>query len=77
MLTNNSKAGHRYVVSSLSYKDTKHIMERRLVQHNCGLLTKYELSHIVKDWGDQREEEELDKAAIKRTIERLEQTFKK
>ena len=36
-----------------------------------------EINHIVKDWGDQRAEEDLDKAAIKREVRRLEKKFKR
>ena len=77
MLINNSKASHRYEAPRLSYKDIKHILKHRLAQQKRGLLIKYEISHIVKEWKDQRVKEELDKAAIKREIKRLEQTFKK
>ena len=62
---NNSTNGHRYEVPRLSYEDTKQIMERRLAQQKRGILTKSEINHIVKDWGDQRAEENLDKTAIK------------
>ena len=48
-----------------------------LVQQTCGILTKSEINHIVKDWGDQRAEDDLDKAAIKRKVKRLEEKFKR
>ena len=61
----------------LSYEDTKQIMERRLAQQKRGILTKSEINHIVKDWGDQRVEEDLVTAAIKREVKRLEKRFKR
>ena len=74
---NNSTNGHRYEVPRLSYEDIKQIMERRLAQQKRGILTENEINHIVKDWGDQRAEEDLDKAAIKRKVRRLEKKFKR
>jgi len=52
-------------------------MECRLAQQKRGILTENEINHIVKDWGDQRAEEELDKIAIKREVIRLERKFKR
>ena len=79
MITHNSNKNkrHRYEVPRLSYEDIKQIMERRLAQQNRGLLTENEINHIVKDWGDQRAEEELDKTAIKHEVRRLERKFKR
>ena len=74
MITHNSNKNkrHRYEVPRLSYEDIKQIMERRLAQQKRGILTKSEINHIVKNWGDQRAEEDLDKAAIKCKVKRLE-----
>ena len=79
MITHNSNKNkrHRYEVPRLSYEDIKQIMERRLAQQKRGLLTENEINHIVKDWGDQRAEEELDKTAIKRKVRGLERKFKR
>ena len=79
MITHNSNKNkrHRYEVPRLSYEDIKQIMERRLAQQKRGILTENEINHIVKDWGDQRAEEELDKTAIKREVRRLERKFKR
>ena len=52
-------------------------MERRLAQQKHGILTENEINYIVKDWEDQRAEEELDKTAIKREVGRLERKFKR
>ena len=68
----NNKAGHRREVPRLSYKDIKRIIERRLAQQTCGLLTEHKISHLIKDCEDQREEEELDTIAIKCEVRRLE-----
>ena len=74
---NNGTNVHRYEVYRLTYEDIKQIMERRLVQQKRGILTKSEINRIVKDWGDQRAEEDLDNAAIKREVKRLEEKFKR
>ena len=74
---NNSKDGHRYEMPRFSYEDIKQTMERRLAQQKRGILTKNKINNIVKDWEDQRGEEDLDKAAIKREVKRLEKQFKR
>ena len=74
---NNSNNGHRYDVPRLSYEDIKQIMERRLAQQKCGILTENKMNHIVNNWVDQRAEEDLDKAAINREVRRLENKFKR
>ena len=52
-------------------------MERMLAQQKRGILTESEIIHIVKDWEDQRAEEDLDKTAIKDKVTRLEEKFKR
>ena len=74
---NSSTHGHRYEVPRLSYEDIKQIMECRLAQQKRGILAESEINHIVKDWGEQRAEDNLDKAAIKRKVRRLEKKFKR
>ena len=41
------------------------------VRQKLQLLTKLELSHMIENWEDQREKEQLNKPAIKRDVERL------
>ena len=60
-----------------SYEDIKQTMERRLAQQKRGILTKNKINNIVKDWEDQRGEEDLDKSAIKCEVKRLEKRFKR
>ena len=45
----NSKNGHRYEVPILLYEDIKQIVERRLVQQKCGILTENKINHIIQD----------------------------
>lgn len=73
---NYDKAGCRYETPQLSYDDIKTIMERRLAQQKKGLLTDHEMSNIVKDWENQRVEEQLDKKVIAKEVKRPKNKFK-
>ena len=74
---NNSNNGHRYEVPRLSYEDIKQLMEHRLAQRKREILTENKINHIVKDWGDQRAKEDLDKATIKHKVRRHKTKFRR
>jgi len=61
-------------IPRLSYTDVKTIMERRLANIRGG-ISEDEIAKVVKEWGDERAEEELDPEIVKKEVMKLAEKF--
>ena len=66
--------GHK--IPRLSYTDVKTIMERRLANIRGG-ISEEEIAKVIKEWEDERTEEELDPEIVKREIKKLAEKFER
>ena len=57
--------------------DIRHLIDKRSVQLKKGLLTDEEIKKLVKEWRDERSEEDLEQATIDREVKSMEEKLSK